>query len=151
MEEIGKILPKVLQPQFSRLEPPVVEILSPLWTRVAGPALAKECRPVAFSMGALTLATQDPDWAKPLRQMSEEIRAHINNFLGRPVVKRIRILSAHKPERYDRALGQPGKIPFSEFTRGTWPRQGSGVAADIPEVIGRSRAKYLGRKHGKVS
>ena len=151
MEEIGKILPKVLQPQFSRLEPPVVEVLSPLWTRVAGQALAKECRPVAFSMGTLTLDALDPDWAEPLRQMAEEIRVHINNFLGKPVVKRIRILSAHKPERCNRALGQAEEIPLSEFTRGTWPRQGSDVAPDIPEVIGRARAKCLGRKHGKVA
>ena len=151
MEEIGKILPKVLQPQFSRLEPPVVEVLSPLWTRVAGQALAKECQPVAFSNGTLTLATQDPDWAKPLQQMAEEIRAHVNNFLGKPVVKRIRISSAHKPERRDRVLGQPEQVPNSEFARGTWPRQVSGAAPGIPEVIGRGRAKYLGRKYGKVS
>jgi len=151
MEEIGKILPRVLQPQFSRLEPPVVEVLSPLWTRVAGQALAKECQPVAFSNGTLTLATQDPDWAKPLQQMAEEIRAHVNNFLGKPVVKRIRVLSAHKPERCDRALGQPEQIPLSEFNRGTRPRQGSGAAPGLPEVIGRAPAKYLGRKHGKVA
>jgi hypothetical protein len=151
MEEIGKILPKVLKPQFSRLEPPVVEVLSPLWARVAGQALAKECQPVAFSMGTLTLAAQDPDWAEPLQQMAEEIRAHVNNFLGKPVVKRLRIVTARKPERCDRALRQPELIPLSEFTRGTWPRQGSGVAPGMPEVIGRARAKYLGRKHGKVA
>jgi len=151
MEEIGKILPKVLKAQFSRLEPPVVEVLSPLWTRVAGQALANECQPVAFSMGTLTLATQDPDWAEPLQQMAEEIRTHVNNFLGKPVVKRLRIVGGCKPERCDRALGEAEQIPLSEFTRGTWARQGSGVAPCMPEVIGRARAKYLGRKHGKVA
>jgi len=151
MEEIGKILPKVLQPQFSRLEPPVIEVLSPLWSRVAGHALAKECQPVAFSMGTLTLATRDADWAEPLQQMAEEIRAHVNKFLGKPVVKRLRIVNACKPERCDRALGQPEQIPLSEFSRWNWPRQGSGVAPGMPEVIGRARAKFLGRKHGKVT
>jgi len=92
MEEIGVLLPKVLKPQLSRLEPPVVEVLAPLWTRVAGKALARQCRPVAFSAGTLTLATDDADWAEPLQQMAEEIRAHVNNFLGKPVVKHIRIL-----------------------------------------------------------
>jgi hypothetical protein len=150
MEEIGKILPKVLQPQLSRLEPPVVEVLAPLWTRVAGKALAKECRPVAFSAGTLTLATEDPDWAEPLQQMAEEIRAHVNNFLGKPVVKHLRILSVSKLDRGDRSLRQPEELPVSEPNRRDWPRRGPGMASDMAEVIGRSRAKYFGRKHGKV-
>jgi len=150
MEEIGKILPKVLQPQLSRLEPPVVEVLAPLWTRVAGKALAKECRPVAFSAGTLTLATEDPDWAEPLQQMAEEIRAHVNNFLGKPVVKHLRILSVGKLDRGDRSLRQPEELPVSEPNRRDWPRRGPGMASDMAEVIGRSRAKYFGRKRGKV-
>jgi hypothetical protein len=150
MEEIGKILPKVLQPQLSCLEPPVVEVLAPLWTRVAGKALAKECRPVAFSAGTLTLATEDADWAKPLQQMAEEIRAHVNNFLGRPLVKHLRILCLHKLAHGDRALWLPEELPVSEPRRRDWPRQGPGMTSDMAGVIGRSRGKYFGRKRGKV-
>jgi hypothetical protein len=150
MEEIGKILPKVLQPQLSRLEPPVVEVLAPLWTRVAGKVLAKECRPVTFSAGTLTLATEDPDWVEPLQQMAEEIRAHVNNFLGKPVVKHLRILSVRKLDHGDRSQRQPEDLPVSEPNRRDWPRRGEGMASDVAEVIGRSRAKYFGRKRGKV-
>jgi hypothetical protein len=151
MEEIGKILPKVLQPQLSRLEPAVVEVLAPLWTRVAGKALAKECRPVTFSAGTLTLATEDPDWAEPLQQMAEEIRAHVNNFLGKPVVKHLRILSLRKLDHGDRSQRQPEELPVSEANRKDWPRRGPGTASNMPEVIGRSRAKYFGRKRGKAA
>jgi hypothetical protein len=150
MEEIGKILPKVLQPQLSRLEPPVVEVLAPLWTRVAGKALARECRPVRFSAGILTLVTEDPDWAEPLQQMAEEIRSHVNNFLGKPVVTHLRILCLHKLAHADRSLRQPQKLPVSEPNPRDWPRRGAGMASAMPEVIGRSRAKYFGRKRGKV-
>jgi hypothetical protein len=150
MEEIGKILPKVLQPQLSRLEPPVVEVLAPLWTRVAGKALAKECRPVTFSAGTLTLATEDADWAEPLQQMAEEIRAHVNNFLGKPVVKHLRILSVNKLDHGDRSQRQAENLPVSEPKRRDWPRRGPGMASATPELIGRSRAKYFGRKRGKV-
>jgi hypothetical protein len=150
MEEIGKILPKVLKPQLSCLEPPVVEVLAPLWTHVAGKALAKGCRPVAFSAGTLTLATEDPDWAEPLQQMAEEIRAHVNNFLGKPVVKHLRIFCVHKLDGGHRSLRQPDDLPVSEPSRRDWPRRSPGMAPDMAEVIGRSRAKYFGRKHGKV-
>ena len=150
MEEIGKILPKVLQPQFSRLEPPVVEVLAPLWTQVAGQALAKECRPIAFSVGTLTLATEDPDWAEPLQQMAEQIRAHVNHFLGKPVVKHIRITSTRKLARGDKSLMMPEDLPVSEPRRGVGASRGPVLPAKMPELIGRSCVKFYSRKRGKV-
>ncbi|MGA9059697.1 MAG: DUF721 domain-containing protein [Terriglobia bacterium] len=150
MEEIGVLLPKVLKPQLSRLEPPVVEVLAPLWTRVAGKALARQCRPVAFSAGTLTLATDDADWAEPLQQMAEEIRAHVNNFLGKPVVKHIRILRVGKVDRSNRAQRRPENLPVSKPKRKDWARQVSCKAPDMAQVIGRSHAKYSGRKRGQV-
>ncbi|MGD0012462.1 MAG: DUF721 domain-containing protein [Terriglobia bacterium] len=151
MEEIGKILPKVLKPQLSRLEPPVVEVLAPLWTRVAGKALARQCRPVAFSAGTLTLATDDADWAEPLQQMAEEIRAHVNDFLGKPLVKHLRILRVGKVGRSNRAQRRPENLPVSKPNRKDWPGKVSGVAPDLAQVIGRPYAKYFGRKHGKAA
>jgi len=147
MEEIGKILPKVLKPQFARLEPPVVEVLAPLWSRVAGKVLAVECRPVAFSAGTLTLATSDPEWVEPLQRMADEIRTQVNNFLGRSVVKGLRIECARRLVSGDRALRRLEGISVPEPARRGWPRQGSfGMAQEI----GRSRAKFLARKPGKV-
>ena len=150
MEEIGKILPKVLKPQLSRLDPPVVEVLAPLWTRVAGKALARQCRPVAFSTGTLTLATDDADWAEPLQQMAEEIRAHVNNFLGKPVVKHLRILRVGKLGRSDRARWRPENLPVSKPNRKDWPGKVSGLAPDMAQAIARPYTKYFGLKRGKV-
>jgi len=146
MEEIGKILPKVLRPQFSRLEPPVIEVLTPLWSQVAGKALAKQCRPVGFSAGTLTISTGDPDWAAPLRQMADEFRTRVNNFLGGPVVQHIRIECVRKFSGGDRSSRQPGSLAISE--PGAWPRQRR--TSTGPEPIARSRIKYVARKHGKV-
>jgi len=150
MEEIGKILPKILKPELSRLEPPVVEVLAPLWTHVAGKTLAKECHPVAFSAGTLTLATQDAAWAEPLRQMVEEIRARVNDFLGKPVVKHLKILRVRKLQRGDQPPWQSEELLASEPPRGDWLRPGSGMASDVAQAIGRSRAKYFARKRGKA-
>jgi hypothetical protein len=46
---------------------------------------------VAFTAGTLTVATSVPPWAVQLRSMSEEIRAAVNDFLGGPVVKKLRV------------------------------------------------------------
>jgi predicted nucleic acid-binding Zn ribbon protein len=143
MEEIGKILPKVLRPQFSRLEPPVIEVLTPLWSQVAGKALAKACRPVAFSAGTLTLAIADPDWAAPLKQMADEIRAHVNNFLGRPVVRLLKIECTHEFTPSSRSPRQRESPATSE--PGDWPRQRPRPTSGTAEPIGRSRVKYVTR------
>ena len=146
MEEIGKILSKVLKPQFSRLEPPVIEVLTPLWSQVAGKALAKECRPVAFDAGVLTLSTADPDWATPLKQMADEIRAHVNKFLGGPVVKHLKIESVRGLARSGASLHKHESLAASE-PRG-WPRPRP--ASDRAESVGRSRVRFAARKHEKV-
>jgi len=146
MEEIGKILPKVLRPQFSRLEPPVIEVLTPLWGQVAGKALAKESRPVAFSAGTLTLATTDPQWAVPLRQMADEIRAHVNRFLGRAVVRHIRIECIDEFTRGNTEQHQLESLAVSE--PGDWPPPGPALSEGKP--MGRPRAQYAARKQGKV-
>jgi hypothetical protein len=151
MEEIGKILLSVLKPQLNRLEPPVIEVLAPLWTLVVGKALARQCRPVAFSTGTLTLATDDAEWAEPLQQMAGEIRAHVNTFLGKPVVKHLRILRVGKLDRSERAQRRPENLPVTKPNRKDWPGKVSGAAADMERVIGRPYTKCFGRKRGKVA
>lgn len=150
MEEIGKILPNIFKPLLSRQEPPVVEVLAPLWSRVAGKALACQCRPVAFSAGTLTLATDDADWAKPLQQMAGEILAAVNNFLGKPVVKSLKILRVGKLERSDRTQRRPEYLPVRGPSRKDRPGQVSGAAPDRAQVIGRPDTKYSGRKRRRV-
>jgi hypothetical protein len=106
---------------------------------------------VAFSAGTLTLATDDADWAEPLQQMAEEIRAHVNNFLGKPVVKHLRILRLGKLGRSNRAPWRPENLPVSKLNRKDWPGKVSGLAPDLAQVIVRPSAKYFGLKHGKVA
>jgi predicted nucleic acid-binding Zn ribbon protein len=118
---------------------------------VAGKALAQQCRPVAFSAGTLTLAADDAEWAGPLQQMAEEIRAHVNNFLGKPVVKHLEILRFGKLERSDRPPWCPENLPISKPRRKDWPEKASGVAPRLAQVIGQRYAKYGGRKPGKVA
>ena len=55
MEEIGKTLPAVFKRHVRGSNPQLVEILAPLWSRVAGKGIAEHSRPVAFWSGTLTL------------------------------------------------------------------------------------------------
>jgi len=94
MEEIAKILPRVLKQQVRGENPPVLELLGPLWPQVAGQALAEQARPAAFHGGTLTLMALSAPWATELRGLREEVRSAVNRALGRSVVKRIRVKCA---------------------------------------------------------
>lgn len=123
MDDIGKILPEILKCQVRRVNPPVVEILAPLWSRVAGKAMARNSRPVAFHAGTLTLACDCASWSTQLQQMTEEIRAEINSFLGGPVVKKLqvryvaRLDAARRPEP-PLMPSPPARSPQSELAVG---------------------------------
>lgn len=91
MQGIASVLPTVLKGCVQRGQPRIVEILGPFWLRIVGKAIAAQSAPVAFAAGTLTVATSVPPWAVQLRGMSEEIRAAVNDFLGGPVVKKLRI------------------------------------------------------------
>jgi hypothetical protein len=70
--------------------------------------------------------------------------------LGKRVVKRLRIVIVRKLAHGDRSLRPPEDLSALESNRRDWPRRGPGKASAMPELIGRSRVKYFGRKRGKV-
>jgi hypothetical protein len=150
MDEVGKILPAVFRRQAERMEPPVAQILAPLWPRVAGKAMARQCRPVAFCHGTLTLVTEDESWSLQLQQMAEQICAEINAFLGGPIVKRLcvrQVLSLGPAERMAPYLDLPrsGKSP-PEFKDGA-----ASPPAGFARVAARAfERKRLSRERGKV-
>ncbi len=91
MEEVGKILPSILSRHLHRGNLRLVEVLTALWSPAVGKGIAQHTKPVAFVSGTLTLATACPSWAAQLGLMSEELRAEINSFLGRAVVRKLRV------------------------------------------------------------
>jgi hypothetical protein len=142
VDEIGKLLPSVFRKQIRRAEPHLLEILIPLWPRIAGRTMAQHSQPAAFESGVLTLTTDCATWGAQLRQMTEEIRAEINSFLGQPVVKKLRVkkvaqldLFAPRP-----ASETPARTPV--------PQEGAVDTTLIPDpeiarVVANSYAKYF--------
>ena len=154
MQEIGRVLPAVFKGHLRRANPPLVEVLAPLWPRVAGKSIAAHSLPIAFQAGTLTVATRSPSWAAQLSRLAEEIRAVVNSFLGGPLVKNVRIrLSADTKSACGAsesavrrfkvetplALGplDAGKLQF--------PDSGAQLDPEIARIVERSYAKYFAR------
>lgn len=150
MEEIGKILPAVFKREMRRRDSALVDLLTPLWPRVVGKAIAQNSSPVSFAEGTLTLATSCSSWATQLRHLAEEIRAEINGFLGSPVVKKLRIKHTLTAVREESPA--PARAGVAE-TFPVEPPRPDGAAQLDPEISGiveRSFAKYFTRRAKQV-
>lgn len=144
MDEIGRILPGLFRRQIRRTEPHLIEILLPLWPRIAGKMLAQHSRPACFASGLLTVSTDCATWGGQLRQMTEELRAGINGFLGQPVVRKLRIrteppsLFAAKVMRKDGVLSPDLKGQMTDTT--------AIADREVAAAYAASYAKYFSRQ-----
>ena len=145
MDEIAKILPAVFRKQIRRTDPHLLEILVPLWPRIAGRTMAEHSQPALFASGVLTLNADCATWGTQLRLMTEDIRAGINHFLGQPIVKKLRIKTVTQPDlfsppRLSHGTGLPAPPPVR-------PAMDTGSIADpdIASMLACSYAKYFNR------
>jgi hypothetical protein len=146
VDEVGKVLPIVFKKQVERVDPRLAEILASLWARVAGQGIAQRSRPVAFAAGTLTLAAADSSWAGALAAMTDDLRSKINAFLGRPVVKAIRIREALNLAWPTPAGGTNRKLPGPiEPTRIDWTDAVEKLDPEIARIVRLSYAKYFAR------
>ncbi|PYU92198.1 MAG: hypothetical protein DMG25_12540 [Acidobacteria bacterium] len=162
MQEIGRVLPAVFKGHLRRANPPLVEVLAPLWPRVAGKSIAAHSLPIAFQAGTLTVATRSPSWAAQLSRLAEEIRAVVNSFLGGPLVKNVRIrlstdtksacgasesavrrFKVETPPSLTLGLLDAGKLQF--------PDSEAKLDPEIARIVERSYAKYFARGASKRS
>jgi hypothetical protein len=145
VDEIGKLLPSLFRKQIGRAEPYLLEILIPLWPRIAGNIIAQHSQPSLFASGVLTLHADSATWGAQLRYMTEEIRAEINGFLGRPIVKKLRIKTVPQSNlftapRRSRRIVLPA-TPLPEKPMDT----GSIADPEIASALLSSYAKYFNR------
>jgi hypothetical protein len=145
VDEIGKLLPSLFRKQIGRAEPHLLEILIPLWPRIAGNIIAQHSQPALFASGVLTLHTDSATWGTQLRHLTEEIRTEINGFLGRPVVKKLRIQTVPQSNlfsapRRSRETSLPA-TPLPEK-----PMDTASIAdPEIASALASSYAKYFNR------
>jgi hypothetical protein len=145
VDEIGKILPSLFRKQICRAEPHLLEILLPLWPRIAGKTMAQHSQPALFASGVLTLATDCATWGTQLRHMTEDIRAEINGFLGQPIVKKLRIKTVTQsdlfsPPRLSRGTASPAPPPVKQAMD-----TDSIADPEIASTLASSYAKYFNR------
>ena len=144
LEEIARIVPTVFRHEIRRADAQLAGILAPLWPRIVGKAMAQHSRPARFERGTLTLAAC-PSWAAQLRQMAEEIRAEINSFLGRPVVRKLRVDHTPSWESAPAPIS-PGPLPLDvEALRESDSSAGASLGPEVSGIVERSFAKYFAR------
>jgi hypothetical protein len=152
MDEVAKVLPSILKRQVQRVDLPLVEILAPLWPKVAGAAIAQQSQPDAFAAGTLTLAAADLSWAKALTVMREELRDKINAYLGRAVVRTVRIwkvpqLTRPLPSRVvDRGLPDP-----IDPAAVVWTGAVDKLNPEMARIARLSYAKYFARNRKRAA
>ena len=76
----------------SRMAPPtLLAEVQRVWPQAVGEALAAAGRPVAERSGVVTVACAQAVWAQELDLMSERVVAALNEALGRPAVRQLRV------------------------------------------------------------
>ena len=152
VEEIGNILPAFFKRRMRWGEPKLVELLAPLWHRVAGKPIAQCSRPTHFEAGILTLVTYCPSWAGQLRQMAEEIRAAVNSFLGKPIVRKLRV--RYVPEAliagHEKTTSTPQVLGQAKLPNPGLNCEGQ-LDPEIARVVELSFAKYFAHAAKRVN
>ena len=156
MEELSRIVPRALKNHIRREKGPLLAVISGMWLRVAGRAIAEQARPAAFSAGVLTLTAASDCWVVQLQGLSGEICAAVNRALGQPLVKQLRVRLAWKSaqEASDAsATPAPAGPPVISLDRlqmesdSTSGPQAS-LDAEIRNIVALSVAKYFARPNG---
>ena len=69
------------------------------WPQAAGPAVAPHGEPWAERDGEVLVACPEAVWAQELDLMSEVLVERLNQTLGRPAVRRLRVQARRAPTR----------------------------------------------------
>ncbi|MDE3179064.1 MAG: DUF721 domain-containing protein [Acidobacteriota bacterium] len=151
MEEIASIIPRALRQHVKGGNPPVLEILVPLWRAIAGKYIGQCSRPVAYEEGMLTLAVISPSWETQLRGFSEPLTAHINNFFGVRVIRKLRIRPhSLKDQGAWAPAGPGGEIPAkpvlnADLISSLKIKDELRLPEELVGVVERSYVKYFSR------
>ncbi len=116
-----------------------------MWSRAVGRAMAQHSRPVSFEFGTLTLHTDCPTWGRQLRQMTEEIRAKVNGFLGQAIVKRLRIKTVPHLQTVLDAVKERATEPPGISSADMAMIRDSIADPEIASALASSYAKYFSR------
>ena len=147
VDEVGKILPSLFRKEFRRDEPHVLDVLLPLWARIAGKAIAQHSRPTFFSGGLLVVSTDSATWNTQLAHMGEELRGGINKFLGCQLVGKLQFKLVSRRAAFSRSQPIPARAtrpatsqpPTIDTDAVTDPQVSAALAASYAKYFSRAR------------
>lgn len=86
---IGDIIDKAIKNYRIESDEELSHIWS-LWNGLVGEAIAKNAQPAAFKGKLLLVHVTSSTWMHQLQFMKEEIKAKVNNALGKNLIKEIK-------------------------------------------------------------
>jgi hypothetical protein len=107
-----------------------------------GPPLTRQCEPVSYRYGALTLRVFGAAWMTELSFLEGEVRQKLNRLLGRERVKRVRFV-AGRPRALPPPAGPPRLTDAQLAKVEAW-----GAMVERPELraaLMRAAARAIGR------
>jgi hypothetical protein len=131
---IAALVPVVARTAFSRSAPGVAHLME-AWVGMVGPGLASVTTPSRLSQGTLTVGCSGPV-AMELQHQSTELIGRINQYLGSPAVRRLRLVQTAASQT--RIQPRPPPARAVELAA-------SEAVADLPEGPLRTALSALGR------
>jgi len=132
---VAAIVPGIARVVFNRASPGVVQLME-AWAGIVGPGLAATTTPRRHSQGTLTIGCVGPV-AMELQHLSAELIARINQYLGSPVVRRLRLVQIVPIRPPPRSISRP--------TSDAAAMAAVKAVADLPEGPLRTALAGLGR------
>jgi predicted nucleic acid-binding Zn ribbon protein len=69
------------------------------WAELVGPVIARHARPQRLRRGVLVVEVDGPEWLQELRYLQRDLRARLNERLGRATVRELLLVLARDGQR----------------------------------------------------
>jgi predicted nucleic acid-binding Zn ribbon protein len=105
------------------------------WRQIVGVDVAQHAEPTSLRAGVLRIRADSPAWSTELSYLADELRARVNDAVGRPLVREVHVWSgpgrisepsvAVEPEPSQRSQSDTGSDPHTAFRRArrAWSRR----------------------------
>jgi predicted nucleic acid-binding Zn ribbon protein len=95
------------------------------WSQIVGDDIARNAEPTSLKEGVLRIRTSSATWATEMSYLANDIKARVNDAVGKPVVREVRVWTSPAPiERARRG---------ADHTRSGAPPVRKKAPADDPE------------------
>ena len=67
------------------------------WEQIVGDDIARNAEPTSLKEGVLRIRTSTPTWATEMSYLANDIKARVNDAIGKPVVREVKVWTSPAP------------------------------------------------------